>query len=170
MIKTLEFDYLVIAMKTGVFVDSIKDNLVKNGVDSSKIIYIGARKLVSGLVEGVEKAEISLSEKMAYEHDGIAIAMWLSAALGDCIVRKKVFDELLRIEPSCIFDIYAPYATETIRAIYGKHPNLNLIIDDAGVLYKKTMRRYQLALTSINPRLAVDYWDEAGLAKKVQSC
>ena len=159
-VADINFDYVVIAMKTAVYVESIRRTLEQYGVPSEKIVYVGARKQVPVCMENVDSIAAP-EQKMAFRQEGrIPVAMRLSAALGDLIVRRKVFDELVRIESNCVFDIYAPYASDYIMAVYGNHPNLNCIIDDAGVLYQKYMHRYSLAISSINPRLTVDFWDK----------
>lgn len=166
MIGQLSFEYIVIAMKTGIYVDEIRGKLKNHGVPSDKIVYVGARKAVSMDIHDSQTAEGNPQRSMAFEKIEIAIAMRLSAALGDCIVRKTIFDGIIRIEPNCRFDIYAPYASSYIKAVYGNHPNLNCIVDDAGVLYKRNMSKYQIAISAINPRLAIDFWDQHCLKKK----
>jgi len=168
MVKTFPFEYVVIAVKTAIYVDEIRNSLEQQGVPPEKIVFVGPRKAVSLDVGDSQATGNMPQRKLAFEQSGVAIAMRLSAALGDCIVRKRVFDEIIQLEPNCRFDIYAPYASSYIQAVYGHHLNLNCIVDDAGVLYKRYMHKYQIAISSINPRLAVDFWDKEALKKKSQ--
>ena len=113
-VRNISFDYVVIAMKTVVYVESIRRTLEQYGVPWEKVVYVGVRKQVSVCMENVEGIAAPERELAFHQEGRIPVAMRLSAALGDLIVRRKVFDELVRIEPNCVFDIYAPYASDYI--------------------------------------------------------
>lgn len=44
----------------------------------------------------------------AYLHEGISIALKYGPRLGDAIVKKKFFTELVSMAPGCRVDIYSP--------------------------------------------------------------
>ena len=156
----LVFDYIVIAMKTGLYIKNIIKCLKEKGVDEDRIIYVKSRTELSVFIDsycaGKEKG--AFIGKHAYEYNGISIALKYGPGLGDCIVKKKLFESIVKLSPKCKIDIYAPNASHFIQAIYGDHPNLNLIVDDAGALYAESANKYILSL-KVFFMLEVDCFD-----------
>lgn len=144
-IKKFQFDYIVIAMKTGTAVKSISEILKRKfGLPKDKIIYIGTRPLVETIQKNSSYSEIT--KKMAFQKGNISIALKYGPGLGDSIVKKKIVEEIIKLEPNCLIDIYSPGAAEYLKAVYGGNPNINLLIDDGGMLYGENYKNYSASL------------------------
>ena len=158
--SSLVFDYIVIAMKTGIYIKNIIKCLKEKGVDENHIIYVKSRTEFSVFIDPycAGKESGTFIDKYAYEYNGISIALKYGPGLGDCIVKKKLFESIVKLSPKCKIDIYAPNASHFIQAIYGDHPNLNLIVDDAGALYAESANKYILSL-KVFFMLEVDCFD-----------
>lgn len=141
----IEYDYIILAMKTRIYIKEITENLLAQGIKREKIIYVGSRKAISILLE--EDGERESVESFAFTKKCVAIALKYGSGLGDCIVKKKLFEEIARLAPNCLIDIYVPHTSGAyIQSIYGSHPNLNLIIDNGSAVYEKNANRYALSM------------------------
>ena len=148
-IDILSFDYVLLAFKIGTHVRAVTKKLLSAGIDADKIIYIESRKEVEVLAtQSGDMIDIKKqSYHYAYLHDGISIALKYGPGLGDAIVKKRLFTELVSMAPDCRVDIYSPGAGSIVQSIYSDQVNLNAVIDDGGALYAKERSRYDLALT-----------------------
>ena len=153
-VSQLAFDYIILSMKTDLHIREILSVLLSLGVANEKIIYTGVRKNIDTLKSIVYT---SLNEK--HDNGRFSIALRYGHNLGDCIVKKRLFTEFVRLIPDCIMDIYSPYASHFINAIYKGHPNLGSIIDDGGEIYRTNMRKYCVSI-DVSHLLSVDYFDE----------
>ena len=153
-IMCLKFDFIVLAMKTGMYVKEITENLLGQGIARDKIIYVGSRTVFSIMIE--KDTSRKAGSEYAFEKDCLAIALKYGPGLGDCIVKKKFFEEIVRIVPNCLIDIYAPNASYYIKSIYGNHPNLNIVVDDGGAVYAKNVSQYALSM-KVFFMLQIDY-------------
>ena len=142
----LSFDYVLLAFKMGAHVSAVTKVLLSYGIEVDKIIYIEPRKAVDVLVVSVGDLQTQLHD-YAYLHNGISIALKYGAGLGDAIVKKKLFTELVSMAPDCNIDIYSPGVGGIIRSIYSDQENLNAIIEDGGALYAREMSHYDMAVT-----------------------
>ena len=143
-IAYIQYDYIVLALKTGIYIQEIMQTLLSQNISKEKIVYIGSRKEIPILLE---ESSINTERKsFAFEKECLAIALKYGPGLGDCIVKKKLFEEFVNASPHCLIDIYAPTAGDYIKSIYGKHPNLNLVIDDGGAMYAQNANRYAFAM------------------------
>jgi len=156
-ISVLDFDYIVIAMKTANYISEIKSTLNELGVDKEKIVYVGGR--ISTIQEILCGNDEFGKYEIAPQKGEISIALKYGPGLGDCIVKKKFFKELVKIAPNCNIDIYAPNASKYIYSIYADEPNLNLVIDDGGFLYAQKFSKYTLAI-KVFFLLQIDFFDE----------
>lgn len=145
-IRELEFDYVVLAFKMGAHVRAVTKALLSLGVLKEKIIYIEPRREVPVLISS-EKYGAGQEFDFAYLHGGISIALKYGPGLGDAIVKKKFFTELVAMAPECCIDIYSPGAGMIISSIYSDQANLNLVIDDGGALYASQKIKYDVAFT-----------------------
>jgi len=155
-IMHIKYDYIVLAMKTGMYIKEITKILLSQGTNKEKIIYVGSREETSILLE--QNISVAPTENFAFEKDGLAIALKYGPGLGDCIVKKKLFEEIIKIVPNCLIDIYAPNANEYIKSIYGEHPNLNMVVDDGGAVYAQNSNQYALSM-KVFFMLQIDYVD-----------
>ncbi|MBO4779528.1 MAG: hypothetical protein J5497_02705 [Selenomonadaceae bacterium] len=87
------------------------------------------------------------NKKFAFESGKISIAFGLGYGLGDSVVAKKIFDSLVEIEPSCVFDIFCkePRHFDFAKAFYGFSKNLNRILSHEK-FYEQNITKYSLAV------------------------
>lgn len=145
-IKSLSFDYVVLAFKTGAHVRAVTKSLIDLGVSNEIIIYVESRKDVELFVSD---ASVTRARKIdfAYNRPGISIALKYGPGLGDAIVKKKIFMEIVSMEPNCHIDIYCPGISQVIHSFYSDQKNLNTVFDDGGALYASHQKKYDLSLT-----------------------
>ena len=86
-------------------------------------------------------------KKFAFESEGISIAFGLGYGLGDSVVAKKIFDLLVKIEPSCVVDIFCkePRHLDFAKAFFGFSKNLNRILNHEK-FYEQNVEKYALAV------------------------
>lgn len=145
-VRTLPFDYVVLAFKMGAHVRTVTKKLVELGVDNERIVYIESRRDVELFVS--ETGDTNLGQcDFAYNRPGISIALKYGPGLGDAIVKKKIFMELVSMEPNCYIDIYCPGISTVVHSFYSDQKNLNSIFDDGGALYASQHKKYDLSLT-----------------------
>lgn len=142
-IVSLDYDYIVIAMKTSIHINDIMSMLIKEGIDRSKIIYQSTRHLKKMYVDS-SSASVSNSS-FAFFDTPVSIALKFGNGLGDCIIQKPLVEQLINLIPKCRIDIYTPMV-KNIRSIYSDMPNIANVINDAGLLYVKNCKKYMLAL------------------------
>ncbi|WP_037354207.1 hypothetical protein [Selenomonas sp. FC4001] len=158
-VLSLSFDFIVLAFKMGTHVRAVIKRLISFGVAAKKIIYIEPRKDVEVLTAS-NRPDREIMYDFAYLHDGISIALRYGTGLGDAIVKKKFFMELVAMAPNCRIDIYSPGASDMIEIVYRDQPNLNAVINDGGALYAKHKSRYSLAFSMLLFMLNVDAFNE----------
>ena len=145
-IEKVEYDYIVLAFKTGMHVKHVENLLVMNGVLDEKIIYSPSRNYC----DLYEKDNLSIVEdecSLALKKSKLSIAIKTGATLGDNVIRKKFIEELIKIAPKCKIDIYSLASESFLPSIYKDCNNINLLIPDGGSLYQKYNKQYTLALT-----------------------
>lgn len=161
-VNDLEYDYIVLALKTGMHVRSIRESLGQYGIDSSKVIYQEQKKAIDVFVYGEKNADNT--KQLACEKINISIALKFGQGLGDCIVRKKCIIELINMAPGCFIDTYSPNA-EIVKTVFGQNPTINRIIEDGGATYQVNKYRYDVAITlSVNAE--VDWLNLESLSHK----
>ena len=175
-VDVLIFDYVLLAFKMGTHVRAVTKVLLGYGIVVEKIIYTEPRKEGELLV--TTQGEIKTQAyNYAYSHDGISIALKYGGGLGDAIVKKKLFTELVSMAPDCKIDVYSPGAGDIVRSIYNDQSNLNAVIDDGGALYARERIHYDLAFTAAfmldvdvlnQEQLKIKNFDFARQMKKLQ--
>lgn len=152
-IGTLEFDYIVLAFKREDYIDELTDRLMKLGVNKEYIVYQGIRH---------DNFELTTIEKeledgeYAYKKSTVSVALKFGPGLGDSIVKKAFFIELVRLLPEALVDIYAPGGSKFIPYLYSDQNNFNCVVDDGGGKYFANKTKYTLAL-SVFRLIEVDY-------------
>lgn len=142
----VEFDYVVIAMKTAIFCNDISKFLQKKGVAAERIVHIGARGECSSLYTEDSKTE-EVAVDYAYEIAPLSIALKFGPGLGDAVIKKRLFDEIVKMAPETKIDIYTPGGAKFIKSFYYDEPNLNCAIDDGGALYAQHHKEYGVSLS-----------------------
>ncbi len=142
----IEFDYIVIAMKTAIFLNDISKFLQDKGVAAERIIHIGARGEGRSLyAENSETGDIAAD--YAYKKAPLSIALKFGPGLGDAVIKKRLFDEIVKMAPEAKIDIYTPGGAKFIKSFYSDEPNLNCAIDDGGALYAQHHKEYGVSLS-----------------------
>lgn len=143
-IVNLDYDCIVLALKTGVHKKNIYNTLNKLGVDLSQVVFQKLRRAERLLVE-IADNEMGMNRTFAFQATNQAIALKFGPGLGDCIQRKIFVNALVRIMPECQIDIYTPNG-DNIRSLYADIKNIKNIFDDAGALYFSQYKHYLLAV------------------------
>lgn len=157
-IAELYFDFVVLALKTKIHLKGIVALLKSLGVDEKKIIYAGIRQDVDTFLS-VDKCDYDYNKQFAFQLQDNAISMRYGAALGDCIIAKRFFEAVVSLAPDCLVDIYTPYGSVNINAVYRGTNGFCQTIDDAGVLYKSNATKYMLSISLTN-LVEVDAYDK----------
>lgn len=145
-IGALEFDFVILAMKTENYVKEITEQLIKKEIATEKILYAGDRGGCPNVLVMQNPTDSIELEELAYNKAPISVALKYGPGLGDCIIKKKLFEEIVKLAPACQIDIYAPNGSQYIPSIYSDQPNLNKVVDDGGALYAKNKNYYALAM------------------------
>lgn len=161
IIGTIEFDYIVLAFKREDYIEEITDRLVKLGVKKEYIVYKGVR---------YTHFELSTAEKelerfdYAYKKSTVSVALKYGPGLGDSIIKKAFFIELVRLLPEALVDIYAPGGAKFIPPLYSDQLSFNCVVDDGGGKYFANRTNYTLAL-SVFRLIEVDFVNFSELEK-----
>jgi len=153
----VKFDYIVIAMKTAIFYTDISNFLQEKGVVAEQIVHIGARGECNSLYMEESKTE-ETDIDYAYKKAPISIALKFGPGLGDAVIKKRLFREIVKMAPEAKVDIYTPGGAKFIKSFYADEPNLNCAIDDGGALYAQHHKEYGLSM-SIFFMIQVDHVD-----------
>lgn len=157
MVINQKFDFVVIALKTSVHLPDIKKNLHNQGVETEKIIFIGTRNEIGSIILANGNASV-LREGLAYEKAFLSIALKYGPGIGDAIIKKRLFKEIVKMAPQACIDIYTPGKAEVIESIYADEPNLNMVISDGGISYALRQKEYRLSM-SIFFLIEINYID-----------
>ena len=163
-VRNISFDYVVLAFKMGMHVRAVTQTLNELGIARNRIVYVEPRESVDILVPNLSNFVGSMVDKFAFMRQGTSIALKYGPALGDAIVKKKFFLELVHMFPDCNIDIYGPRIRDVCWPIYRDQNNLNSVIDDGGVLYAKMIKKYTLAMT-VSFMIHIDAMNEEILLK-----
>ena len=150
-IFNIDFDFLVIAISSGNIVNDIKLYYIREGINESKIVYVGKRSKIRWEIHDVKvclnKVQSNNEHKYAFNIQKKAIAIRMSSAIGDSIQQKAFFMEIARLFPECKIDLYINGNIKIVNAIYSDQPALNCIINDYGlVAFNANKSKYLLAL------------------------
>ena len=140
-VEEIEFDYVVIAMKTAIHCGDISKYLQEKGVDERRIVHIGARGECKSIYLEEDKGNNGPKE-YAYKKAPLSIALKFGPGLGDAVIKKRLFKEIVTMAPEARIDIYTPGGAKFINSFYADEPNLNSAIDDGGSLYAKNHKEY----------------------------
>ena len=155
-IRGLNYDAIVIALRIASRARLVERDLCRAGVPLEKICYIAPRvEEPFILYKSSQKTSV---HAFAYEHGGISIAIRLGNGLGSAVIKKRFYEELVRIFPSAHIDLYSMMKKEDLQAIYGMEESLNEMIQENGVVYESKKRNYTLAFR-MPSSLILDYVD-----------
>jgi len=150
-----EFDYIVIAVKVATRAGVIRDDLVAQGVSADKVLYVSPRTENEFILKNNILVDIS---SLAYNIKPLSLAIRLGNGLGSAIIKKKIFEEMVKRIPGIYVDIYSMMDASSIDAIYGFEENYNRTIHEAGDVYERNKRKYTLSMR-ISTSIMIDYVD-----------
>lgn len=137
------FDYIVVAVKMVSRAKVIMDDLSMMGVPIVKVIYISPRIENDFVLRNNTLTDIS---SLAYERKPLSLAIRLGNGLGSAIIKKKIFEEIVKRIPGIYVDIYSMMDSSSIDAIYGFEENYNRAIHEAGDVYERNKQKYTLSM------------------------
>ena len=155
-VSELSFDFIVLALKTGIHIKGIVALLESLGVHERQIVYTGIRREVNTFLPEPDGRKPG---RFAFQIQDNAIAMRYGAALGDCIIAKKFFAAVVSLAPGCLVDIYTPYGGTNINSVYTGAEGFCQTVDDAGILYRSNASKYMLSISATN-LVEIDAYDK----------
>jgi len=140
------FDFIVVADNSVENILAKKRYLLANGVAANKIICSDDRSLQYAYSPVQTIATKNYEERFAYEKQQLAIAFRICGGLGDCVITKVIVQELVKIVPDCLIDIYCEMdrVVPVAKSIYAGDQNINRILADCN--YAQHVEHYPLAI------------------------
>lgn len=151
----MEFDYIVIAVKVAIRAGVIQDDLFAQGVPEDKVVYVPPRTENEFVLQNNTLDNISA---LAYDIKPLSLAIRLGNGLGSAIIKKKIFEEIVKRIPGICVDIYSMMDSGSIDALYGFEDNYNRAIHEAGDIYERNKQKYTLSMR-ISTSIMIDYVD-----------
>lgn len=163
-VQKIDYDYIIVAMKVASTLSYIKEILHNAGVDEEKVVFTGVRPDIVTLTIADTVCVDKVDVVPAYKNAGLSIALKFGGHLGDAIIKKRLFREIVTMAPEAKIDIYTPGGGKFIKSLYADEPNLNCVIDDGGGLYVARHKEYMLSM-SIFYMIEINYIDYQHLHK-----
>lgn len=159
----LDFDYVVVALRTQSQFNDVKRRLRDAGIPDEIIIAVFERQVDTTGIMGTHQLIVANDEssRFAFEVCPKSIALLTTGGYGDGVVQKKLITEIVKLVPNSAIDIYNTETVDFLRTLYTDTPNIRNIIPDLGSRYLKNKRKYKLSLTiSACHFIRVDFFDE----------
>ncbi len=167
VINTLEFDYVVIAVRGAINIPGILNQLKKQKVPAKKIIYVLERvESMDGFICGQED---TFQRKFiyAFNKQKPSIAISVAGGLGDFVIQKRLLTELTKLLPSVSIDIYTAQSGDFLRWLYSDIENIQNVLMDLGVRYISQREKYSFAIQVVGSGfIKVDYINPSGFYDK----
>lgn len=169
-IQSLDFDYIVVAMKNEEAAMAVIKNIGEMGIQRSNIIFVGYRKSKSSIYKDNDVYQCNYDDKIK---GGISIAILLCGGYGDCIVYKRFIEEIIKYVPECTIDFYYSRgsvggAKEGLSYLYWDCPQVDRLIDDTGSAYENNVKKYAMGISFGSlPRL--DWCDDSRFPRQYDS-
>ncbi len=159
-ISKLSFDYVVIALRDGFGIPAIKQILLEQGVEESRIVYVLERKNpVSRIfLDDNTRGKDWIS---AYINSPLSAAFYLAGGFGDMLYHKRFIVELLKFIPDLQFDIYVVQNKDYIRWLYSDVLQMQNVIMDLGFRYSSEYKNYNISMSIFGPKfLEINYFNK----------
>jgi len=145
-IHTLDFDYVVIALRNSIPLHAVREFLLEEGVAEEQIIFVGARVYPAVWLKNSEDRE--LSGKLAFSQQSNACAFSLSGGFGDMIIQKRFLSEFIRLAPDCKIDIFCVNDVPFMEWLYSDcKEHISNIILNRGTYYERYNGNYAFGMT-----------------------
>ena len=145
-IGSLDFDYVVIALRVAVAQNEMMEVLKEQGIPEDKVVCIFERK--------PPNATVNLKDDSGFHevntdtmHGSASMALLITGGFGDHVIQKKLICEIVKIVPQIKIDIYAIRHVDFLKYIYSDCPSVRNVIDDLGMQYAINKGKYSLAAT-----------------------
>ena len=164
-IRELNFDYVVLALRTENWLSEIKRILAEQGVCNNQIVYALEREEdVSVISESVLRSH---GNARAYEISSYPIALLISGGIGDMVIQKRFVAEIVKYVPDAKIDIYVVQNESFPKWLYSDCTNVQNIISDLGIHYSSFKKLYGLSVSIYGSSfMRVDHLDSARFKTK----
>lgn len=143
----LTFDFVVIALRSAIALESVKYVLVENGVPNEKIICVLERVLPQiKTFEHTDSKGMEYLYLASYEAKP-SLALYMAGGMGDMMTYKLFVEELHRLVPTAIMDFYAVNGLGFLQWLYSEADYVKNILPDLGVRYNSSKNEYSLSLS-----------------------
>lgn len=140
-IDNLNYDHIVVAVKSISQQKIIKDDLIKKGVEENRIIPFWDVEFPME-IQDFE----SDGEPLACQLGTLSIAVNLCGGIGDCIVTKAFLDAVCKMSPKLKIDFYTSHKKADIEAIYRGEPYFNTVMSNEFEQYQINKCLYDVAM------------------------
>lgn len=143
-ISTLQFDYIVIALRMSAAFHEIMRILHEQGVDEKQVVAVFERKYTGKIFADDLNLPMALQED---KKEGIYFAILATGGFGDMVIQKRLVMEFIRLVPDCRIDIYNIKSISLLKYLYQGCINIHAVIPDLGARYLQNVSKYALGIT-----------------------
>lgn len=163
-IHELDFDFIVIALRSAVWLEELKRFLKEQGVSEEKIVCVFERALPAK--QNLNKSDNDGLPKLSANFANISFALFMAGGIGDMITYKRLVEELFKLMPSAYMDIFTAHGLDFLKWIYKDDNYIKNILPDLGYRYSNNKEKYSFALSFTGSGfLSVDYINENDFAE-----
>lgn len=142
----LSYDYVVIAIKSDVYLRDILDKMLKLRVEKERIIFTGLRGKEPRFMLFEEKVGDFDENELAFRKATVSLALKFGPGFGDALIKKPFFEQLVKQLPGIQVDVYSSLSETLFQSIYHGTKGLNCYIRDAGAAYLELREKYTIAI------------------------
>ena len=165
-VGNIDFDYVVIAVKSKTSLSEMYRVLDEAGIPHKKIIYVGTRKNEKKIFLHYGSGQDKI-KKQAHDDTKIDLAFYILSGIGGLLFIKRYIIELLKDIPECRVDLYAKEHIDAIKFLLSDIENINRVVFSMNNEYLSCSCNYDLSITVIGSGIiAVDAFDENKLGIK----
>lgn len=143
MVTSLDFDYVVIALKSK-FISTIINRLLDFGMREEQIIYTGVYNSMPDITfDYLMESEKTISNELIR----IAIKLY-RCGYGDVIISKSFVDRILDLCPKATIDLYSTVRiAKYIPCVYGENKRIKIISPQNSMFdYEESKNNYMLSM------------------------
>ena len=147
-ISEVEFDYVVVAMRTENWLPEIKRILSAQNVPDDKIVYAAERNEHSWQCPNIKQCTERGNITYAYEAADLSFSILISGGIGDMVNQKLFINSLSDFVPEAKIDLYVIQNENFPKWLYSDCSFVQNIMLDLGVRYTSSVDRYDLAISA----------------------
>ncbi|MDD7056769.1 MAG: hypothetical protein PUI26_08145, partial [Selenomonadaceae bacterium] len=145
-VRNIDFDFIVVALKSDVYLRDIVAILTGLGVDERKIVFSGLRGAEPAFIVSDDAHEGLNEQGLAYHRSKLSLALKLGPGYGDAIIKKAFFQQMVQALPGVAIDVYSSLEPKLFYSVYRGAKGLNCYVRDAGAAYLEYSKYYTVAL------------------------